>query len=76
MTEAAGWERPGFFDAPSSIPKIAYSYGRPSWFDACGAECRNTAENVTLFDHSCFVKYAVSRPRCTPGSEPYLRQRY
>lgn len=59
MTEAAGWERPGFFGAPGSIPEIGYSYGRQSWFDACGAECRNTAENVTLFDHSCFVKYQV-----------------
>ncbi len=59
MTEAAGWERPGFFGAPGSAPEIGYSYGRQSWFDACGAECRNTAENVTLFDHSCFVKYQV-----------------
>src|SRR5690606_37128384 len=25
----------------------------------CGQECRNTAQNVTLFDHSCFVKYHV-----------------
>lgn len=59
MTEAAGWERPGFFGAPGTVPEIGYSYGRQSWFDACGEECRNTAENVTLFDHSCFVKYRV-----------------
>ncbi len=59
MTEAAGWERPGFFGAPGTRPEIGYSYGRQSWFDACGAECRNTAEHVTLFDHSCFVKYQV-----------------
>jgi 4-methylaminobutanoate oxidase (formaldehyde-forming) len=59
MTEAAGWERPGFFGAPGTTPEIGYSYGRQSWFDACGEECRNTAENVTLFDQSCFVKYRV-----------------
>ncbi|MDH5798504.1 MAG: FAD-dependent oxidoreductase, partial [Paracoccaceae bacterium] len=59
MAEAAGWERPGFFGEPGSVPKIEYSYGRPSWFDAVAAECRNTAENATLFDLSCFVKYAV-----------------
>jgi 4-methylaminobutanoate oxidase (formaldehyde-forming) len=59
MTEAAGWERPGFFGAPGTVPEIGYSYGRQSWFNACGEECRNTAENVTLFDHSCFVKYRV-----------------
>ena len=62
MTEAAGWERPGFFGAPGATPQVDYSYGRPSWFDAVGAECRNTAENVTLFDHSCFIKYLVSGP--------------
>ena len=59
MTEAAGFERPGFFGAPGTTPEIRYSYGHQSWFDACGAECRNTAENVTLFDQSCFVKIAV-----------------
>ncbi|MDR6756860.1 4-methylaminobutanoate oxidase (formaldehyde-forming) [Mycoplana sp. BE70] len=59
MTEAAGWERPGFFGAPGTVPSIGYSYGRQSWFDTCGEECRNTAENVTLFDHSCFIKYLI-----------------
>lgn len=59
MTEAAGWERPGYFGTPGTTPAIDYSYGRQNWFDACGTECRNTAENVTLFDHSCFVKYHV-----------------
>ena len=60
MTEAAGWERPGFFGAAGARPEVTYSYGRPSWFDAVGAESRNTAENVTLFDHSCFIKYLVA----------------
>ena len=59
-TEAAGWERPGFFGAAGARPEVTYSYGRPSWFDAVGAESRNTAENVTLFDHSCFIKYLVA----------------
>lgn len=59
MTEAAGYERPGFFAGKGKTPEIHYSYGRQNWFDLCGAECRNTAENVTLFDHSCFVKFEV-----------------
>jgi 4-methylaminobutanoate oxidase (formaldehyde-forming) len=59
MTEAAGYERPGFFAGRGKTPEIHYSYGRQNWFDLCGAECRNTAENVTLFDHSCFVKFEV-----------------
>jgi 4-methylaminobutanoate oxidase (formaldehyde-forming) len=62
MSEAAGWERPGFFAEPGTAPDIRYSYGRPSWFAAVGGECRNTASNVTVFDHSCFIKYMVSGP--------------
>lgn len=59
MTEAAGFERPGFFAGRGVSPGIEYSYGRQNWFGLCGQECRNTAQNVTLFDHSCFVKYHV-----------------
>jgi glycine cleavage system aminomethyltransferase T/glycine/D-amino acid oxidase-like deaminating enzyme len=59
MTEAAGWERPGFFGPPGTRPEIAYSWGRQNWFDLVGAECRNTRDRVTMFDHSCFTKFAV-----------------
>jgi 4-methylaminobutanoate oxidase (formaldehyde-forming) len=59
MTEAAGWERPGFFAPPGMAPVIDYSYGRQNWFDVTALECRNTREHVTLFDHSCFAKIAV-----------------
>ncbi|EGD58249.1 putative oxidoreductase protein [Novosphingobium nitrogenifigens DSM 19370] len=59
MTEAVGFERPGFFGEPGSRPDVEYSYGRPSWFEATAAECRRTASDVVLFDYSCFVKYHV-----------------
>lgn len=59
MTEAAGYERPGFFADAGVSPTIEYSYGHQNWFDACGSECRNTRDNVTLFDQSCYVKIAV-----------------
>lgn len=62
MTETAGWERPGFYGTQDEISNIEYSYFQPSWFGNVAAECRNTAENVTLFDHSCFVKYRVEGP--------------
>ncbi len=66
MTEAAGFERPGFFGSPGSTPEIAYSYGRQSWFDACGNECRNTRDGVTLFDQSCFTKFMIEgRDACS-----------
>ena len=59
MIEAAGYERPGFFGSAGTRPEIGYSYGRQSWFEAAGEECRHTREAVSLFDHSCFVKIAV-----------------
>jgi 4-methylaminobutanoate oxidase (formaldehyde-forming) len=62
MTEAAGFERPGVFAPPGQAPELAYSWGRPGWFDWTAAECRNTRDNVTLFDHSCFTKFAVDGP--------------
>jgi glycine cleavage system aminomethyltransferase T/glycine/D-amino acid oxidase-like deaminating enzyme len=62
MTELAGWERPGFFGTPEQVANVEYSYYRPSWFENVAAECRHTAENVSLFDQSCFVKYRVEGP--------------
>ncbi|MFA5957638.1 FAD-dependent oxidoreductase [Hyphomicrobium sp.] len=59
MTEAVGYERPGFFAAPGTRPEIEYSYGRQNWFGLAADECRNTRDGVALFDHSCFVKFAV-----------------
>ncbi len=62
MTELAGWERPGFFGTPEELAGIEYSYHRPSWFGNVAAECRNTAENVSVFDYSCFAKYRIEGP--------------
>lgn len=62
MTELAGWERPGFFGTPEELANVEYSYHRPSWFGNVAAECRNTAENISVFDYSCFVKYRVEGP--------------
>jgi 4-methylaminobutanoate oxidase (formaldehyde-forming) len=59
MTEAAGWERPGFFGCPGTTPEVTYSWNRPSWFEVTGAECRHTRDAVSLFDYSCFAKFAV-----------------
>lgn len=59
MTEAAAYERPGFFAPPGMKAEFEYSYGPQNWFDVAAAECRHTREAVSLFDHSCFVKIAV-----------------
>ena len=59
MTEAAGFERPGFFAPLGMTPEIEYSYGRQNWFSVAAAESQHTRTAVSLFDHSCFVKFAV-----------------
>lgn len=59
MTEAVGWERPGYFSLDGKAQQIEYSYGRQNWFNIVGEECRNTAQKVALFDQSCFIKYMV-----------------
>lgn len=66
MTELAGWERPGFFGTPEEeLAGIEYSYHRPSWFGNVAAECRNTAENVSVFDYSCLRNTgSKDRMRC------------
>ena len=62
MTETMGWERPGFFGTAAEVANVQYSYDRPSWFENVRRECVNTAENVSIFDHSSFVKYRVEGP--------------
>jgi len=59
MTEAAGYERPGFFARDGRPTEIGYSYGRQSWFEDARVESLNTARNVTLFDQSCFAKFRL-----------------
>jgi heterotetrameric sarcosine oxidase gamma subunit len=60
MTEAAGFERPGFFATDGMEREIRYSYGRQNWFGVCGEECRAAASGVVLFDQSCFTKFLIS----------------
>jgi 4-methylaminobutanoate oxidase (formaldehyde-forming) len=59
MSEAAAFERPGFFAKEEADKEIGYSYGRQSWFDLCRAECQHTATAVSMFDQSCFAKFRV-----------------
>ncbi|XWN32362.1 MAG: FAD-dependent oxidoreductase [Devosia sp.] len=59
MTEAAGFERPGFFATDGMAPSIEYSYGPQNWFQMAANESRNTAEAVTLFDQTCFAQIRV-----------------
>lgn len=59
MTEAAGYERPGFFARDGRSTEIGYSFGPQSWFEDARAECLDTQSAVTVFDQSCYVKFRV-----------------
>jgi len=49
-----GWERANVFGAP-----IDYTWGKPQWLAASGAEHRACREGAALFDMSSFAKLAV-----------------
>ncbi|MEM1430623.1 MAG: FAD-dependent oxidoreductase [Pseudomonadota bacterium] len=70
MTEAAAYERPGFFRADGESGAFGYSYGPQGWAGACRREVLNTHENVTLFDHSCFAKFMVEGPDACAALSP------
>lgn len=57
MTEAAGYERPGFFAGKGAV--IEYSFGHQSWFENARAESLNTTQAVSLFDQSCFAEFRL-----------------
>ena len=59
MGETVGWERPMFFAKDGESTEFGYSFGRPSWHDQVGRECRAMAEGVGLYDQSSFPKYLV-----------------
>ena len=48
-----------FFASKAEDRVFDYSYGRPGWFDAVGAECRATRDGVVLYDQSSFAKFRV-----------------
>jgi glycine cleavage system aminomethyltransferase T/glycine/D-amino acid oxidase-like deaminating enzyme len=59
MTEAAAYERPGFFAKGDEPKEWVYSYGHQSWFDSVAREVDATHNRVTLTDQSCYTKFIV-----------------
>ncbi|MFC7494095.1 MULTISPECIES: GcvT family protein [unclassified Nocardioides] len=57
-----GWERANVF-----APALEYTWGKPTWLDACAAEQRATRTDVAVFDQTSFSKYAVSGPDALAG---------
>jgi 4-methylaminobutanoate oxidase (formaldehyde-forming) len=59
FTEAAGWERPGWFAPPGVAPEYDNAYGRAAWFEHWANEHRAVRERVGVFDLSSFGKFLV-----------------
>ena len=64
FTEAAGWERAGWFlpeaaRARGEKAEYRYSWGRQNWFDYAGEEHKAVRTGVGLFDLSPFGKIRV-----------------
>ena len=55
-----GWERANWFARDGKPALDNYTFGRPDWHDAVGAEHRACRERVALFDQSSFVKLLVT----------------
>ncbi|MFT5210275.1 MAG: heterotetrameric sarcosine oxidase gamma subunit [Flavobacterium sp.] len=57
--EAAGWERPMWFDSSSDTKENHYSYNKPSWFENWQAEHNAVRNDLGLLDLSPFAKILV-----------------
>ncbi len=66
--EAAGWERPAWFEpGATEEPAWGYDFDRPSWFEPVGEEMRVAREGVALFDLSPYSKFLVQGPGALAG---------
>ena len=66
--QAAGWERPIWFEPGVVDPEVRYDFADPSWFPAVREEVRATREGVALYDLTTYAKFVVAGPRRSPAS--------
>ena len=60
--ETAGWERPLFYAATGTEPKIAYSFLKQNWHEIVVEEVKACRESVALLDQSTFAKFELTGP--------------
>jgi 4-methylaminobutanoate oxidase (formaldehyde-forming) len=65
--QAAGWERPNWFEPGEIDPEPGYSFTDPSWFAAVRDEVRATREAVALYDLASYAKFLVQGPDAAAG---------
>ena len=57
--QSGEYERPMWFALDGSKPEYDYSYNYQNWYPSVEYECKNTVENVGLFELSPFSKYEI-----------------
>jgi 4-methylaminobutanoate oxidase (formaldehyde-forming) len=57
--QSGEYERPMWFALDGSEPEYDYSFNYQNWYPSVEYECKNTIENVGLFELSPFSKYEV-----------------
>jgi glycine cleavage system aminomethyltransferase T/glycine/D-amino acid oxidase-like deaminating enzyme len=57
--QSGEYERPMWFALNNSKPEYDYSFNYQNWYPSVEYECKNTIENVGLFELSPFSKYEI-----------------
>jgi glycine cleavage system aminomethyltransferase T/glycine/D-amino acid oxidase-like deaminating enzyme len=57
--QSGEYERPMWYALGKTRPKYKYSFNYQNWYPSVEQECKNTAENVGLFELSPFSKYEI-----------------
>ena len=57
--QSGEYERPMWFALNGSKPEYKYSFNNQNWYPSVEFECKNTMENVGLFELSPFSKYEI-----------------
>ena len=57
--QSGEYERPMWFALNGSKPEYQYSFNQQNWYPSVEFECKNTIENVGLFELSPFSKYEI-----------------
>ena len=57
--QSGEYERPMWYALDGAMPKYQYSFNKQNWYPSVEFECKNTCENVGLFELSPFSKYEI-----------------
>jgi len=57
--QSGEYERPMWYASGDTKPNYQYSFNYQNWYSSVEQECKNTVENVGLFELSPFTKYEI-----------------